>query len=221
MLRCVAVTAKLVLALSLLGATAHAAQLRLDFSLEPYTVHNNDPSVVLAKVRSISFVDDNGKRRWSVPPPKGLASFLTQKAAATTYLADPKATLDSLGLMTGTTLVREKEIVLYAREHLWVFAASDGRLLFDVTQGVAGFGALGFRHADVTFRCGSESATRTVAMEPFLIGCGDRVLLYFVQGFTVYSTAPWKRLHSEMFPDVPRKWSYSVADTTLTLKRID
>lgn len=214
-------TGTLVLALSLLGATAHAAQLRLDFSIEPYTIHNDHPSVVLAKVRSISLFDERGKRRWSVPPPKALASFLTQKAAATTYLADPRAPVDSLGLMTGATLVRESEIVLYAHEHLLVFAASDGRLLFDVTQGMAGFGALGFSHADVTFRCGAASATRRVAMETFLMGCGDRVLLYFVQGFTIYSTSPWKRLHSEMFPDVPRAWSYSSAGTTLTLKRID
>lgn len=209
----------------LLGAVAHAEpRLRLDFELVPYTIHNDDPELVQAHVRSVALVEPGGKVRWRVPPPKVLSTFLTMKPAATAYLADPEASLQTLGLSPGSSLVRPREVVLYANEHLLVFAARDGKVLFNEVQGMEGFGALPFRRARATFSCGGETATRDVAMEPFLLGCRDRLVVYFVQGYGVFSTSPWKRLGGEMFPDVPpgqSPWTFTRAGATLTITRID
>lgn len=108
----------------LLAAPASAAQLRLDFTLEPYPAPNVDPDVVVARVRSVSLLDERGKPQWTVPPPPAMASLVTHRPNAVAYLAQPDAPPERLGLFF---VVHDKDVILYAQEHLLVFAARDGK----------------------------------------------------------------------------------------------
>ena len=106
------------------------------------------------------------------------------------------------------------------RDDVFVLAAPNTQSFTD-SNCMSGFGALPFLHANVTWSCGSETTTRRVGMEPFLMACGDRVLVYFVQGFAVFATAPWQLMATHLYPDVPSQWRHTLAGTTLTITRID